>query len=83
MLGFATLNPTYALIIDPNTSQITQFVQATRTITDDDRYLALDAALGFYYALTPNLDTVLDAGGYLAEDYRNLQYTAGLRYQFK
>lgn len=71
------------IIIDPNNSQITQFVQATRTVTDDDRYLSLDATLGLYYALTPNLDAVLDAGGYLAEDYRNLQYSAGLRYQLK
>lgn len=69
------------LIIDPNSSQNTQFVQATRTITDDDRYLALDAVLGLYYAFTPDLDAVLDASAYLAEDYRNLQYNAGLRYK--
>lgn len=71
------------ILIDPNTSQITQFVLVNRTFTDDDRFLALDTVLGLYYAFTPKLDAVLDASGQLGEDYRNIQYNAGLRYSFR
>lgn len=53
------------------------------TENDSDRYFAVDAALGFYYAFTPALTALLDVSAQYDNEYRNRQYTAGLRYSFR
>ncbi|MDQ8036130.1 MAG: hypothetical protein REI12_01825 [Pedobacter sp.] len=48
-----------------------------------DNFFTWDLALGFNYKFTPALSAVLDAGAQLDNDYRILQYTAGLRYSLR
>ncbi|MGH8492867.1 MAG: hypothetical protein ACRERR_07145 [Moraxellaceae bacterium] len=56
---------------------------STSPAESSDGYIAVDAALGLYYNFTPDFAAVLDASGQFDNEYRNLQYTAGLRYSFR
>lgn len=61
----------------------TTYDDGSYTDHNSDRYFALDGVLGFYYAFTPTFIALLDASAQYDNEFRNRQYTAGLRYRFR